>query len=340
MGKEKKHGQFYDFASTDLLLFMWEKRTPLFLISFAAAVLSIIASLTITPLFKSRVIMFPATNASVSKNLISDNYSGRESIYEIGTEEQSEQLLQILNSDEVKSRIIKKFNLMEHYEIDSASRFPRTKLYARFKKNIHFKRTEFMSVMIEVLDKDPQIAADIANEIAALTDTVFNQMLKKRAYDAFLLVQKEYDEMVRSLKMIQDSLDFIQSMGVNNYLLQADRYYEAYGKALLDGNSSALQDLDKKLKIISKYGAAYVSLSYQQEYETERFSRIKQRFAEAKLEVEQTLPHKFVVDNAFKAEKKSYPKKSLIVIISTLAAFLMGLIVIIISDNLKQKMKV
>ncbi len=339
MGKEKKHGQHYDFASTDLLLYTWNKRNPLMFITCIAAILSIISSLTITPLFKSRVIMFPATNASVSKNLISDNYSGRESIYEIGTEEQSEQLLQVLNSDEVRNRVIEKFRLMEHYEIDPGSRFPLTKLYARYKKNIHFRRTEYMSVMIEVLDKDPQVAADIANDIAALTDTVFNKMLKKRAYDAFLLVQKEYDDMVLNLKLIRDSLDLIQNMGVNNYLSQADRYYEAYGKALLGGNSSVLQDLDQKLKIISKYGGAYVSLSYQQEYETERLSRIKQRYAEAKLEVEQTLPHKFIVDNAYKAEKKSYPKKSVIVIISSIAAFLMALIILIIADNLKQKLK-
>jgi uncharacterized protein involved in exopolysaccharide biosynthesis len=340
MGKEKKYGQHYDFSSTDLLLFAWEKRNPLILITGLAAVLSMTASFTITPLFKSSVIMFPATNASVSKNLISDNYSGRESIYEIGTEEQSEQLLQVLNSEEIRNRIIKKFDLMKHYKIDPGSRYPLTKLYARYKKNINFKRTEYMSVVIEVLDKDPQIAADIANDISSLTDTVFNKMLKKRAYDAFLLVQKEYDEMLRNLKLIRDSLDLIQNIGVNNYLLQADRYYEAYGKALLDGNTKALQDLDQKLKIISKYGGAYISLGYQQEYETERLSRIKQRYAEAKLEVEQTLPHKFIVDSAYKAEKKAYPKKSIIVIVSTISAFLMGLITLIILDNLKHKTKV
>ena len=339
MSKGKKHGQEFDFTSTDLLLYIWEKRAPLFFISILSAVLSMIISFTITPLFRSTVVMFPTTNASVSKSLISDNYSGRESIYEIGTEEQSEQLLQVLHSEEIRSRIISKYNLLEHYDIDPDSKYPKTKLYALYKKNITFRRTEFMSVIIEVLDKDPQIAADIANDIASLTDTVFNKMLKQRSYEAFLLVQKEYNDMVRNLQNIKDSLDYIRNMGVNNYITQAERYYEAYGKALLDGNTRALGVLEQKINTISKFGGAYVSLSFQEEFESERLSRIKQRFTEAKLELEQNLPHKFIIDSAFKAEKKVYPKKSIIVLVSTISAFLIALIMFTFVDNLKLKKK-
>jgi len=336
MGKGKKQAQTFDFSSMDILAYIWEKRNPLIFISALAALLSIIISLTITPLYKSTVIMFPTTNASVSKDLISDSYSGRSSIYEIGAEEQAEQLLQILNSAEIRNRITEKYNLMEHYKIDPESNFPNTKLQAKYKKNIRFKLTEYMSVLIEVLDKDPSLAADIANDIAVLTDTVYNKMLRQRSYEAFLLVQKEYNDMARSLKQISDSLDYIRKMGVNNYETQAERYYEAYGKALLDGNRTAMNILEQKLSTISNYGGAYVSLSYIQEYELERFSRIKQKYAEAKLEMEQTLPYKFIVDRAYKAEKKSYPKKSIIVILSTFSAFLFGLILLILSDNLKR----
>jgi len=339
MVKGKRSSEYYDFSSTDILLFIWEKRAPLLFISILTAILSILISFTITPMFKSMVVIFPTTNASVSRSLISDNYTGRESIYEIGTEEQSEQLMQILYSEEVRSRIIKKFDLMNHYNIDPESRYPKTKLYSQYKKNIRYRRTEFMSVIIEVFDKDPQIAADIANDIAALTDTVFNNMLRQRSTEAFLLVQKEYNDMIKNLQDIKDSLDFIRSMGVNNYIAQAERYYEAYGKALLENNSRALGILNQKINTISKWGGAYVSLSFQEEFESERLSRIKQRYTEAKLEVEQSLPHKFIIDSAYRAEKKSYPKKSIIVIISTFSAFLISLILLIVLENLRFKKK-
>ena len=337
MSKEKKHRKHYDFASADLIFYIWQNRIPLLIITALAAVCSVIVSLAITPLFRSTVTMFPATNVSVAKNLISESFMGRESIYEIGTEEQAEHLMQILNSEQIKSRIIAKYNLMEHYKIDPGSDFPRTRLAAKFRKNIKFRRTEYMSVIIDVLDKDPDMAANIANDIASLTDTVFNHMLRQRAYDAYLLVQNEYFSMIKNLQHIQDSLDQIRQLGVNNYETQAERYYEAYGKAVLDGNPRAINALEQKIKTISKYGGAYVSLSYQEKFESERLSSIRQRYTEAKMEAEQDLPHKFIVDSAVSAEKKSYPKKMIIVLVSTFATFLLALITLIIVDNLNLK---
>ena len=339
MANEKTGRSDYDFASTDLLIYIWEKRIPLAIITVSAAILSIIVSFSITPLFKSTVIMFPTANASISKNLLADNYSGRYSIYEIGEEEQAEQLLQVLNSEEIKNRIIQKYNLMGHYGIDPKSKFPLTELNAAYRSNIRFRRTEFMSVQVEVMDKDPQMAADIANDIASLTDTVFGGMLKQRAMEAFLLVEKEYNEMLASYKQTKDSLDVIRSFGINNYVAQADRYHEAYGKALVSGNNQAIKTLDEKFEIMSEYGGDYDVYNTQLNFYAGVLSRMKLRYVEAKVEVEQALPHKFIVDNAIKAEKKAYPKKSIIVIVSTLSAFLLSLILLIVNDNLKKKLR-
>jgi hypothetical protein len=339
MAIEKKDIRNYDFASTDLLIYIWEKRIPLAIIGFAAAVLSIIVSFTITPLFRSTVIMFPTANASISKNLLADNYGGRYSIYEIGEEDQAEQLLQVLNSEEIKNKIVKKYDLLKHYKIDTTSKFPQTELEAAYRGKVHFKRTEFMSVQVEVLDKDPQMAADIANDIAAFTDTVFNDILKQRAIQAYQLVEKEYNDLLDSMKFVKDSLDAIRALGVNYYSTQSERYHEAYGKALISGNTQAMKTLDEKLKMLSKYGGSYDVLTNELNFQVSVLSRLNQRRSEAKVEAEQTLPHKFLVDKAFKAEKKVYPKKSVIVIVSVIGALLLGLLALILNDNLKRKLK-
>jgi capsular polysaccharide biosynthesis protein len=103
--------------------------------------------------------------------LLLENPSSNTDLLEFGQEEQAEQLLQILYSYEIKMRIIKKYNLLKHYDIDSTSKYKMTRLFSQFKNNITFRRNEFMAVEINVLDKDPQYAADIANDIAALVDT-------------------------------------------------------------------------------------------------------------------------------------------------------------------------
>ena len=64
------------------------------------------------------------------------------------------------------------------------------------------------------------------------------------------------------------------------------------------------------------------------------------RYREARLEAEQNLPYKFVVEEAFPSEKKAYPKKSLIVIVSTFASLLFALIVLIVIDNIKARVAI
>ncbi len=338
MANEQKASPTYDFASTDLLIYIWRKRVPLVIISAAAAVLSIIVSFTITPLFKSTVIMFPTASASISKNLLADNYSGRYSIYEIGDEEQAEKLMQVLNSEEIKNRIIEKYNLKGHYGIEPDSKYPQTQLNEAYRSKVRIRRTEFMSIEVEVKDSDPQMAADIANDISSLTDTIFSDMLRQRAHQAFLIVEKEYNDMLASYQQTQDSLSFLRTQGINNYLAQADRYHEAYGKALVLGNNQAIKALDDKFEIMAEFGGDYDVYNTQLSYFAAVLSRMKLRYVEAKIELEQALPHKFIVDRAVKADKKAYPKKSVIVIVSTLSAFLLSLLLLILNDNLKSKL--
>jgi uncharacterized protein involved in exopolysaccharide biosynthesis len=74
--------------------------------------------------------------------------------------------------------------------------------------------------------------------------------------------------------------------------------------------------------------------------EAQLVSELNLRYKEARLETEQNLSHKFVVEKAYPSEKKSYPRKSLIVIVSTLASLLFALIVLIIIDNVRARVAI
>lgn len=324
------------FSAVDLILFAWEKRLPLIIVTLFAAIVSIIVSFQITPLYRSTVVLFPAPALSVSKTLLSDNYSVRGGLLTFGEEEQADQLLQILHSDEIRSRIIDKYNLMEHYEIDKDSKYPQTALVNKFNSNIDFRRTEYMSILIEVMDKDPVMAANIANDIAALIDTTMNRIQKDRAIKALQLVQKEYDEINKGLKVLEDSLKQLQRMGIHDYESQSEVVNDAYAVAVSEGNMKGAEKLQEKLDQLAEYGGAYVSVRDQIVYEKGKLSHLKTKLIEARVEAEQSLPHKFVVDSAEVPEKKAYPKKAVIVIVSTFSAFILGLIILVLMDNWKK----
>jgi uncharacterized protein involved in exopolysaccharide biosynthesis len=311
----------YNFSSVDLLIYIWKKRAILIGVGLIAGIASIIISMLITPMFLSSVIMFPASNASISKDLLSQNYSGRQNVHGFGEEQEAEQLLQILNSEPIRSRIIQKYELMEHYEIEQGEKYPLTRLYETYQSNINFRLTEFMSVEVSVMDQDPEYAANIANDISALVDTVFNSMTKERAREAFRLVEREYLEAEQKLGTLRDSLDFLSTQVSENLKTSGD-------------------PTSNLVKAITENGALYITMMNMVRYETSLVTGLSLKYKEARLEVEQNLPHKFVVEQAYPSEKKAYPKKSLIVIVSTLASLLFALIVLIIIDNIRARVAI
>ncbi|MGB1319247.1 MAG: hypothetical protein ACPG5W_13605, partial [Flavobacteriales bacterium] len=286
---EADKNQGLDFNSSNLLLFIVRWKKPLIVLTVAAAVLSAVfsAPMFVTPKFLSTVILFPTSNASVSKSLLAKNGPAKADLLSFGDEEQAEQLLQILNSDEIRGRIIERYNLKQHYEIDSTDVYDDTKLFKEYESNITYKRTEFHSVRIDVLDTDPELAAKIANNIAALVDSVKNRMQKARAFKAMAIAEAEYSEMKSYVKELEDSLNTLRGMGVNDYESMSERFNEAYAKAILEGKDAAAEKLAVQLKILSQYGGAYVSIRDMLEHEKEQLSHLRSKFQEAKVDAEQ-----------------------------------------------------
>jgi LPS O-antigen subunit length determinant protein (WzzB/FepE family) len=324
----------YNFDSTGLLAFLYQWRKQLIVLSVLAAVTSSIISLVIDEKYKSTVIVFPASTSSVSKALLSQNASGKHDVMEFGEEEEAEQLLQVLNSDEIRVAIIEKYDLLNHYEIEGD--YIQTKLMKTYANNISFKRTKFQSVRIDVLDISRDTAAYIANDIAMLLDSALTRMEHERATLALSIVKYEFDDLVSYIESMEDSMTVIRKLGVHEYEVQIEMFTKAYSEALSAGNKSAAASLEEKLDILATYGSAYVSLRNKIEYETEKMILLRGKLKEAEVDAKTTLPHKFIVNNAFPAEKKSYPIRWLIVVISTLSTFLMTVVAIVAYDSFKK----
>jgi len=324
-----------DFDSTGFLYFLYFWRKPLIIIALVAIFASILFSSPwfITPKYKSTVILFPVATNSISKALISQQSGIKEDVLGFGEEEQAEQMLQILNSNIIRDRIVRKFNLMEHYGIDPDSRFANTHLIREYEGNVSFRRTEYMAVRISVLDSDPQLAADIANSIAELVDSTKNRMSKERAYRAFKIVEQEYLSLQREVADIVDSLKIIGKLGVNDYESQSEVINQQLAIALRNGDMNAVRALEGRLDILAEYGGAFLSLKNTLEFKSEQLTLLKAKYQEAKVDAEAELPQKFVVNSAYRAEKKSYPIRWIIVVVTTISALLLAILAIILIDN-------
>lgn len=334
--REQTSGEF-DFSSFKLIHYLLLKKKPLLIVSILAFIVSVVASLMITPKFRSTVILYPASSASVSQALVSTSGgSGKNDILNFGEEEETEQLLQILNSDEIKEKLIEKYQLFDHYRIKPDDKYRYTHIYSKLKKNIAFKKTEFMSVKISVLDEDPVVAANMANDIAAFLDSTINRMKKTRAREAYDIVSTEYTKLQTDIMKLKDSLKVIGEKGLYNISAQSKGLNEAYLEALSKGKKSLADDLKNQIDVLGEYGSDYIYLTTFLGNESERLSLLKDKYTQSKVSLEENLPNAFIVSKGRVAEKKAYPKRSYIVILSVFSAFLFALFLMIFFDSINR----
>lgn len=329
----------FNFETSDLILYLWKRRVPLIIITLSAAVISTLISFTITPKFRSTVVLFPASESPVSKSLLQANFQDRVGILGFGDEDQLERILQVLHSDDIRDHVIDRYDLMEHYEIDPDGAFPLTKLYGEYASNIKFKRTEFNSIVIEVMDKDPQMAADIANDIAAQIDSTMNRMKRDRAVKALRLVETEYLNSAQRAKAYNDSISVLHRKGIVSYDAQIERLTEAYGLAIAENNRAAAQTIQDKMREFQNNTGPFVYYWSMWSNEAGRLRDLETKYIEAKAEAELVLSNVFILDKAYKAEKKAYPKKSIIVLVSTFATFVLAVLAFLFFESFLRKLR-
>jgi len=324
-----------ELNSVNLLYLLIKWRLALVIITSVSIIAAFIFSSPyfIKPKFKSSVIMFPVATNSISKVLISQNSGIKDDILGIGEEEQAEQMLQMLNSNLIRDRIIEKYDLIRHYDIPLDSKHKFTRLHREYEDNVKFRRTEYMAVKITVFDTDPQMAADMANDIASLLDSTRNLMQKERALKAFEIVNQEYISLENEVNDIVKSLQYLGSKGINDYERQSEVLNQQLAISLSQNNQQAVRAIQQKLDTIGKYGGEFLSLKNALEFKTEQLTLLKTKYQEAKVDAEQFLPQKFIVNNAYKAELKSYPIRWIILVVTAFIVFFTAVLTIIIVEN-------
>ena len=179
----------------------WKLLTVVFVV---AAAVSVVASLLVTPRYKSTAILFPTSSNRLSKAILADRYSLDYMDY--GIERDCEYAIQILLSQSMEDDVCRRFNMMEHYGISGDDHQKYFKLHEAYRSNVSVKRTEYLGVEISVLDVDPQWAADIANFIASNYDTLTSRIQQDRSRDAYGIMQDVCAELEADIRALEDTL--------------------------------------------------------------------------------------------------------------------------------------
>lgn len=318
----KQHTIFMDnfFNNFNLLNLFYKWKWHLVIIVIIAIVLSAIFSgpFFITPKFKSYAVLYP-TN-----------------VFPYSDESETEQMLQLIYGRDIQDSLIKIFDLAKHYEIDSTYEYFYSTIQWEFSKNVSIRKTEFESIRIEVLDKDPYVARNMVNEMIRLYNQKVRALHKNKFYEVMINYKQLLDEKRFALDSIQKRIyKLATEYGLLDYKSQSEQVTKGFLRTVDGANASRINTagvLELK-ENIEKKGAELLVLTELARSESDGYSEFKLDYDNALLSYNREYTHCSVITKPYVADKKSYPVRWIIVLLSAFAAFVFALIVIAIIEN-------
>lgn len=260
----------------------------------------------ITPKYKSETIIYP------------------NGLSEFSDETYTEQMLQVIESQEIIDSVVAIFNLMEHYNIDPNYKYAKTVLLGEYHDRVSISKTPYDAVKIKVLDKDPQMACDIANEIIRLYNVKFDNIHKTKKLEYV----KMYENILTHKYNFIDSLkkELASIIGDNNML---NYLYLSKGNSIAyfsNSDNSNPQNISNAIALVELITT-----------ETEAYSEIKLEYENELLQAEGEMTYSNIVSRPFVADKKATPVRWIIVALCGIAALLLSILTVVAIEDIKTK---
>lgn len=308
------------FNSTHLVNLIAKWRFHLLAVVIISAVLAMIFSgpTFITPLYESHAIAYPANVEPYSD------------------ESETEQMLQILNSQDIIDSMIVHFDLPRHYEINPEYKYFKTALYDTYHEHVSIKKTPYESVRIEVTDKDPDTASMMVTALLDYYDKKIAQLHKTKSKEVIVM----YENQLNRKRMGLDSLKReLYRLGTEEGLLEYESQSQEIMKGYLgtiDGtNSSKINKkaVDRLRKNMEKGSGQLIELVQMIQYEASSYVTVKLDYEMAQRFYDAQLTYSNIVSPPYPSDKKAYPIRWLIVALVTFATFITALLVIFFLEN-------
>lgn len=295
------------FNNTSLFKVIFKWKWHIIAITVIAAVLGAVFSgpTFITPKYKSEAILYPSNVSAYSDETF------------------TEQMLQIMESQDIMDSVVENFDLMKHYEIGKDYKYWKTALIGEYRDNVSISKTPYDAVKIKVLDKDPQIACDMVNDIIRLYDQKVGKLHKIKRWETVQMYKKQLDEKSIFIDSLKKELSEITGNNdiINYSYLSGENSIAYFNSNLKKDNETNdfLPEVISLIELISNESINYtdIRLEYEQEL---RFYNADMTFSN-------------IISEPFAADKKSYPVRWVIVSLCSISAFILSIFVIYTLDR-------
>ncbi len=320
------------------VLFLWRR---FILINFVAATaVAVIVSLLLPKWYKSTATLLPPKQpdlfgsfGAASSGLRSLSSLGRGG--GLGQRQQAYNYFAILKSRTASEAVIRKFDLMNEYGISDSSM---EKTIKELEGNVSFEEQTDDYISVEVLDKDPRRAADMANFYVELLNQMSTELGTTEAKNNREFIGARLDQARQTLALAEDTLrNYQEKSGImispeqsatvgaiaSLYGMKAKKEVELAVLERTMGSDTAsvqqarieLAELNRKLSTFPEIGLESFRLYRDVAIQEKILEFLLPVYEQARIEEQKDVPVLLVLDHAVPAEKKSRPQRVLITLV-------------------------
>lgn len=348
---------------TDYIYILIKWKGFIFLPLFLCGIIGTAVAYLIPETFKSTaVVMIPPESNLGLSGITSLLGGGKSSAASMGAKllggssTSEDLLLGILNSRMALTNVIKKFDLINYYEIKNNNM---DKTIKAFQDDIVFEPNEFDFIDITVVNEDPKKAAAMANYFVGILDSLNILINSEAARNNRIFIEKRYKTNLEDLRAAEDNMyDFQKKYGIfvvpeqlevsvkaaaeieaqltqkeiEGYLVKkqfgetSPQYLGVVEQInLLKEKVSELKNnsvIDENSNVLFPFKGApnmvitYYRLFREIEIQTKILELVMPMYEQAKVEEQKSIPTVIVIDKAVPAQIKYEPKRAFIILFS------------------------
>jgi uncharacterized protein involved in exopolysaccharide biosynthesis len=290
-------------------------------------VLTFVVTFFIPNKYRSTAIVYPTkTNSLIDASLNP----------EFGFEVHADRLVQVFQSQTIQDSLVKKFNLVEYYELDTASSDWVEKLNKHMEKDVTFSRTRYLSVVITVTTKSAQLSKQMADYILEIINGVNENILKENTKDAAILYEAKYLKQKRK----EDSLINIIYAAQNGLTTNEKDLLLERRQATIDENNNkgeytVVDNVIKRIKGSDKELEIAINNYY---YQRGRTLYFKDQYLKSLDLLSTPVSKIYVISKPVENNKRVYPSLTLNMIIGLSIGFLVSVLIVLIKSKSKEIM--
>lgn len=310
------------FDNQRIVNLIWKRKIHFVIVGIAAVVLAAIFSgpAFIRPMYKSTARIYPSN------------------IGEMSEESKTEQMLEIINSNDVKLQMFDAFPLNEDYKVKKDDPKFLTYMFDIYNKNVSASKTQYETVELVVLDFYPQRAADMCDSLIHFYNRKVGEIHKAKNGEMLLILEKQLEKKQNEIDSVYVRLNKIRSeSGIIDIQNQVPEITRGYMTALAAGRGSA--DDTKQIKNLynNMIASGADAFRLEKEYDNliNHIDSIQILYDINLSEYEKEITYCHVVEKPFPADKKSHPVRWIIVFFSAFSAVFMALLVFLVLDYRK-----